>query len=90
MIDDLFNAFFSRGGPYCCARARAQTFGNFDPQLNPVVGLGLLQSLCIRIGHDEVDAIQRFFDHVVHCVATRATNAEYGDTWFQLGLSRHR
>jgi hypothetical protein len=90
MVNDLFNRFFGSGSPDTGACARTQTFGNLDTQLDPVFRAGLLQRLCVGVGHDKIDAIQLFFDHIIDRVPASTTNTEYGDTGLQVVLSGHR
>ena len=90
LVDDLFNGFLCGGGPDRSFRPGTQTFGHFHAQLDAVLGPALLQGLRVRVGHDEIDAIQRLVDHVVDRVATRAPDTEHGDARFQFFLSGDR
>jgi len=89
VIDDLLNALFGSGSANAGTGARAQTFGDFDAQLDAVFGLCLLQRLSVSVGHNEINAVQLLFDHVVDRVAACPANTEDGDTGFQIILSWH-
>src|SRR5690606_14250284 len=66
-------------------RVGAEAFGDADAELDDTVGLGHGQGLGIRVGNDEVDALEASGDHVVDSVAAAATDAEDGDPRLQLG-----
>ena len=87
LVNDFFDRFFSGGCTHGGACARTQTFGHFHTHLDACRGFGVLQSLCVRVRHDEFNALQFLFDHVVDRVATGSANTKNGDAGFQLGLS---
>ena len=82
VINDLFNAFFGGGCAHFGARPCAQSFGDLHAKLNARTRQALLQRLCVSIRNHEFNALELFFNHVIHGVAARATNAKYGDAWF--------
>ena len=54
-------------------------------ELDDSLGLGHGQRLGVRVGDDEVDALETRGDHVVDGVAAAAPDAEHGDPRLQLG-----
>ncbi len=84
VIDDFLDRLLGRRRADRGPRACAQAFGRFHPHLDARVGPALLQGLRVGVGHDELDALQRLVDHVVHRVAARAAHPEDGDARLQL------
>jgi hypothetical protein len=90
VIDNLFDALFCSSRPNGCAGASTQTFGHLNAKLNAFFRVALLQSLCIGVRDNELNAFKLFFDHVVDRVTTSTANTEYGDAGFQITLIGHR
>ena len=84
VIADLVDHFFCRGAPDFGLRTRAETFGHLGAHLNDAFGLGHRKRLRIRVGDDEVDALQACRNHVVDRIAAGATDAKDGDARFHL------
>ena len=59
-------------GPCACAETARQR----RTQLQLRARRRALQCLCIGVGADEIDAGQTSFDHVLHCVAAAAADAD--------------
>lgn len=85
VIDDLVDAFFSGSAADFRLGTGAETFGDVDAELDDPICLRHGQSLRIRVGDDEVDALEASRDHVVDSVTATATNTENGNAWLQLG-----
>ncbi|MND28511.1 hypothetical protein D3C80_189950 [compost metagenome] len=84
VIDDLVDALFSSRAADFRLGTGAEAFGDVDAELNDPVCLRHGQRLSIRVGDDEVDALEAGRDHVVDSVTTTATDTEDGDAWLQL------
>ena len=89
MVDDFFDRLFSSEGPDSRARPGTQPFGGLRAHLDAGLRPVLLQCLRIGVGHDKFNPVELFVDHVVDCVAARATNAKNGNTGLQLFLIGH-
>ncbi len=89
VVHNLFNAFFGSGSTDRGPRARTQTFGHFDAQLNAAFRFGLLQRLRVCVGNHEINTVELFLDHVVHGVAACPANTKHCDAGFQVALSGH-
>jgi len=66
----------------------AETFSRRHAHLDDAFGPRHGQGLGIRVGDDEVDALEAGIDHVVDGVAARAADAEYGYPRLQLANVR--
>ena len=60
--------------------------GDGAAKLDVTFRLGLRDRLCICIGDDKIDAFQILADHVVDRIAAGATDANNGNTGFELIL----
>ncbi len=83
MVVDLVEAFFGRGAPDFRVRARAETFGHRDAELDDPLRFAERQSLRVGIGADEIHPVQTRGDHVVDGVAAGAADAENRDAGLQ-------
>ena len=77
MIADFIDRFFRRRAPHLGLRAGAKAFGHLSAHLDDAFGLGHGERLRVRIGDDEIDALQARRDHVVDCIAAGAADPEY-------------
>ena len=84
MRADLLDGLFGRRGADFWLRASTQAFGDADAHLNDAAGAGCGESLRVRVGDDELDALKAALDHIVYCVAASATDANDGDPRPQL------
>ena len=89
LIYNLFDAFLGRSGTNRCPRPGTKTFGHFYTKLNTTFRPALLKGLCVGIGHNEIDALKRLVDHVVHRIAAGTANAENRDTRLEVTLLGH-
>jgi len=64
------------------AGAGAKPLGRVPPELDAPIGARQRQGLGIGVGDDEVHAVHRALDHVVHGIAARAANADDADARF--------
>src|SRR5580693_7441637 len=64
-------------------RTGAETFGRLHAHLDDALGARHGQRLGIRVGDDEIDALEPGIDHVVDGVTARAADAENGDPRLQ-------
>lgn len=85
VIDDLIDAFFSGGASDFRLGTGTETLGDVDAELDDPVCLRHGQSLCIRVGDDEIDTLEASRDHVVDSVTATAADTENSDAWLQLG-----
>jgi hypothetical protein len=68
------------GGSFTDFRPRtgAKTFRKVRSELNPVFGARRRKRLCIRIGDNELDALEPGCDHIVDRIAARASDTDNG------------
>ncbi len=83
VVVDLVEAFLGRGAPDFRMRARAQTFGHRDAELDDAWRFAERERLRIGVGADEIDPVQARRDHVVDGVAAGAAHAENRDAGLQ-------
>ena len=76
MVADFVDHLLGGGAADIGLRAGAKTFGYRHAHLDDAFGPRLGQSLGIRVGDDEVDALEAGIDHVVDGVTARAADAE--------------
>src|SRR5262249_8717461 len=84
-IDDLVDAFLRRSPADFRLRTCAEPLGHIHTELDDPLRLRHRERLGIRIGDDEIDALEARGDHVVDRVAAAAANTEYGDPRLKLG-----
>jgi len=84
VIDDFIDALFGCGTADFRLRTSTETFSDVGAELDDALRLGHRQGLGIRVGNDEVDALEASGDHVVDSVAAAAANTEHGDTRLKL------
>jgi hypothetical protein len=83
VVADFVDHFFGGGEADVGLGAGAKTFGHRHAHLDDAFGPRLAQSLGIRVGDDEVDALEPGIDHVVDGVTARAADAENGNPRLQ-------
>ena len=89
VIVDLVDRLLGGGAADLRLRAGAEALRDRHAHLDQAVGLGHGERLRVRIGDDEVDALQAGLDHVVDGVAAGAADAEDGDPRLQFRDVRH-
>ena len=94
MIADLVDHLLGGRAADLGLGAGAETLGHLQAHLDDARGARQGQSLGIRVGDHEVDAVETGLDHVVDRVAPGATDAEHGDPGLEFpdvrGLQIHR
>ena len=66
-------------------RTGAKALSDSNTKLNDALATRHGQRLCIRVGHDEINALEAGIDHIVDRIAATAANTENGDPRLQLG-----
>src|SRR3954454_4564668 len=84
MVADLVDHLLCRGSADVRLRAGAEALRHLRAHLHDALGLRHGERLRIRIGDDEIDALQSGGDHVVDGIAAGAADAEHGDPRLQL------
>ncbi len=79
MIADFLDRFLGGCAADFGMRTGAETFGYLQAHLDDALGARGRKRLRIRIGDDEVDALQSGVDHVVDGIAASAANAAHHD-----------
>jgi hypothetical protein len=82
LVADLVDRLFGGGPADIGLGAGAETFGRRHTHLDDAFGPRHGQGLGIRVGDDEIDALEPC-NHVVDGVTARAANAENGDPRLQ-------
>ena len=78
-FSDFLAILQRRFAPDFRIRARAQTLGDGNAQLQLHVCITLGECLRIGIGRDELHPLEPARDHVVHCITTAAAHADHFD-----------
>jgi hypothetical protein len=84
---DLGDGFLSRGATDLGTGAGAQTLGDLKPELDAVLGDGVVQRLGIGVGDNEVDTLDLGVDHVGDGVASGSTDTDHSDARAQLSTA---
>jgi hypothetical protein len=79
VVADLVEHLLGGGAADVGLRAGAETSCHRHAHLDDTFGPRRGQGLGIRVGHDEIDALEPGIDHVVDGVAARAADAENGN-----------
>src|SRR5262249_8323464 len=79
MIADFVDHFFGGGAANLRLRTGAETLGHLRAHLDDALCFRHRERLRVRVGDNEVDALQAGRDHVVHGIAAGAAYAENSD-----------
>src|SRR6476619_7462884 len=79
MIANFVDHLFGGGATNLGLRTGAETFGHLRAHLDDALCLRHRERLRVRVGDNEVDALQARRDHVVHGIAAGAADAKYSD-----------
>ena len=83
MVADLVDHLFSGCPPDVGLRSGAEALGHLHAHLDDTLGFRHRERLSIGVGDHEIDALQAGGDHIVHRIATRATDTEHGYAGFK-------
>jgi hypothetical protein len=84
VIADLVDHLLGGGAADVGLRTGAETFGHRHAHLDDAFGPSLAESLRIRVGDDEIDALEPCTDHAVQGVTARAADTDNRDPRLQL------
>jgi hypothetical protein len=83
LVADLVDHLFRGGAAHFGLRAGTEPLRHLQAHLDDAVAFRRGESLSVRVGADELDAVESRDDHVVDGVAAGAADPEHRDVWLE-------